>query len=307
MLRSKKGMEAFPLILLLVVGCVTIIIMIALFVMVAQNARENAESTRCKTSVVAYARINSMPSVPFVDTGTADEAAIDCPTQYMTLDGDNQQMRKEIAGLMFRCWDNFGRGKIKLFKAENQKFCVICSVFQFDDKTTKLTGLPSYLMIEKAPVLLDGKKRVSYSEFFTGVQTNQQVIDQAKQSIDTDYFDGSQRYALMFTYYKKSYWSQIEGALVGGLIGLGGVLLGATIAAVTLGTGVGFSAIIITGAVATGAAIGASATGGGQGGGIATSGADWDANLVVAQYTQEGLKTFGCQSLPVSQVDAKFK
>jgi hypothetical protein len=297
----------FTTISAIIIVLVIIILFMIIFKRIAVSSEESALKTRCKTSVMAYAKINSLPGIPFLADSNADEANINCPTTYTTIASDTpNKMKREIANLMFDCWDNFGAGKLRLFRADDDKFCVVCSAFQFEDKTTKLAGLPGFLMTEKAPIVID-KRRPSYQEYLTGTQTNPGVVDQAKNSIDMGYLDGSKRYVVMFTYFKQSYWSKLKGALTGFVISATVVTVGTIIAvtatAVTFGTAAPIGVLIISASVVAGASL----AGGGASGGTMSEGADWDANIVMSEYSPEALKAFGCGELPVSQMDEKFR
>jgi len=302
--NSRKAVTAlFTALIAVVIVAVIMILLIVIFKKISDASEEEALRSRCRTSLVAYARLKDLP---FGDAN-ADEADIDCPTRYITIpEGNQNDMRRSVANQLVSCWSDFGEGKFRLFSAEDQKFCVICSVFQFEDRSVRLTGLPSFMMTERAPVLVN-KKRPTYQEYMTGVRTSDEVVDQARGSIDNNFFDGSKRYAVMFTYYKQSYWDKISGALVGLTVGAVGAFIGIAVTVGTAGIASPIGAMIITGSAAAGAAIGAASTGGGQGGGWTTSGADWDANIVISEYVPEQIRTFGCQSLPVSQVDERFK
>jgi hypothetical protein len=302
--KSKKAVTAlFTALIAVVIVVVIMILLIVIFNKISDASEDEALRSRCRTSLLAYAKIKNLP----LGDMQADEADIDCPTRYITIpEGNQNAMRREVANALVSCWSDFGQGKINLFSAEDEKFCVICSVFQFEDRSVRLTGLPSFMMTERAPIMVN-KQRPTYQEYMTGVRTNDEVVDQARGSIDNNFFDGSKRYAVMFTYYKQSYWSQISGALVGVAIGAAGAIIGIAVTVGTAGIASPVGALIITGSAAAGAAIGAAATGEGQGGGWTTSGADWDANIVISEYAPEQIRTFGCQSLPVSQVDERFK
>jgi len=312
LIRSRKAISgALMTLLAVIIVIILIILLIVIFKSISDAGEEEAARSRCKASVTAYARINSLPDISFTDEATVSSSDINCPTRYMTVEDEGQnQMRREIANLLAECWDDFGRGKLKLFRADDEKFCVVCSVFQFEDRSVRLTGLPSFLMVEKSSYYVE-KKRVTYQEFLTGVRTSDEVVDQARGSMDQNYFDGSKRYAVMFTYYKKSYSSRIVGFIIGAAIGAAGVLVGGAIAVLSGGTltaaGVGVAIKVMTLGAAIGGAIGAASTGGGVGGGWATSGADWDAQVILSEYDVDALREFGCGSLPVSQLDERFK
>jgi hypothetical protein len=307
MLRSRKGVTAlFTALVAVVIVVVVLILLIFLIDKISDASEEEALRSRCKTSLLAYSRIKNLP---FGDTN-ADEADIDCPTRYLTIpEGNQNDMRRSVANQLVNCWSDFGEGKIKLFSAEDTKFCVICSVFQFEDRSVRLTGLPSFMMTERAPVFVN-KKRPTYQEYLTGMRTNEEVVDRARNSMDPNFFDGSKRYAVMFTFYKQSYWSRLQSAgFWGGVMAVAGLVVGIGVSVVTGGAAAPVSAMIIGATIggAAGAAGGAASGGEGRGGGWTTSGADWDANVVVSEYVPDQIREFGCKSLPISQVDERFK
>ncbi len=293
----------------MIIMLLVIVLLIIIFKKISDTSEEEAYNSRCHASLMAYARAKNMP---FGDAA-ADESSIKCPTKYLTIEDDKpSNMRKDISNLMAECWKNFGEGNIRLFNAQDEKFCTICSVFQFEDKSEKLTGLPTYMMTTRSPYIRD-KKRVTYDEFISGKQTSDIVIDALKTAgVDNNYLDGSKRYAVMFTYYKQSYWSKMKSAAYGAAVGVAagavmvvGIAAGAVIAGATWGVGTPISILIVTGSAAAGAAIAAS--GSHSSAGVTTEGADWDANIILAEYSAQGLADIGCTALPVSQMDERFR
>ncbi|MFC1742278.1 hypothetical protein ACFL3V_07120 [Nanoarchaeota archaeon] len=308
-------MSTFMVLLGAVMLGIIVIILIIIFRQIAEASEEEALRTRCKTSLMAYAKIKNLP---FGDA-QADESAIKCPTKYITIEAESQKtMRRDVANLMVECWSDMGAGKIRLFSAQDEKFCVICSVLKFEDPNTKLTGLSSFMMTEKAPIRIDGRKP-TYYEYLARVQTDtSRLIDKAQSTVDNNYLDGGKRYAIMFTYYKQSYWSKLKSALVGSAIFGGAVLVigtvvGVAVGVATAGTAAPIGAMIIAKSIAVATTLGVAA-GGATGvaasddtSGVTTGGADWDANIILAQYSEQGLKELGCEALPVSQMDERFR
>ena len=295
-----------------VVMVVVTMVLIAIFNSIAKVSKDEAERASCKASVMAYAKFNSLNlDVPFVTGAKADESSINCPTKYLTIQSAKaSSMRRDISDLMVECWDNFGAGKVNLFSSDDAKFCVICSVFQFEDKTTQLQGLPYFMMSENMPLKVDGI-RPTYQEYLTGVTTNPEVIDDVRGK-DLSYIDGSKRYAIMFTFYKESYWSKVYSSLVGALTGVAagavlviGVAAGLAIAGASFGIAAPVSALIVTASAAAGAAIGVSSAD--EGAGTFIGGADWDANIIMVEYDTQKIQDLGCEALPISQKDPRFK
>ena len=84
-----------------------------------------------------------------------------------------------------------------------------------------------------------------------------------------------------------------------------GTAVGLAVGGASFGVGTPVTVLIITGSVAAGAAIGAGTAH--ESSGATTEGAAWDANLIMAEYSPEGLENLGCDALPVSQMDERFR
>ena len=303
MLSSRKAEMTTGLVVTLVITLLVLFLLIVLFIKIGKGAEEKALESRCKNSVIAYAKLNSLP---FGDAA-ADPDDIDCPPQFITIDERSDlKMKRQVANLMYNCWNNYGAGRLQLFSATDQKFCAVCSVFQFKDKKTELSGLTTFLMSERIPHKTKEGVRPTYYEYIAGVKTSAKVKDDAKQT-DTNFLSGSARYVVLFTYYKQSYWSKVKGFIVGGLIGVATVVVAGAITVVSGGTAAvvaGYVAKVgFTAAITIGGAIGAGAAGGG----VTTHGADWDTRLVMVTYDEKALKELGCEELPVSMVDKQFR
>ncbi|MFH1064249.1 MAG: hypothetical protein V1729_04170 [Candidatus Woesearchaeota archaeon] len=308
---KKKALGNFTMPLVVIVGMVTLVLLLILFKQIADGAEEHAMDSRCKASVTAYAKIKNLP----IGDVKGDAADIDCPTKFVTIEKSTPlSMRREVADLMYQCWYNYGEGKLRLFSAKDTKFCAVCSVFQFEDKSTQLDRMVSFLMSERIPSRLADGTRPTYFEYISKVQTSPTVVDAARQT-DTNFLSGTHRYAVMFTYYKQSYWSKVSGILagaaVGGTIAVATVAVAGVITYFSAGTGVVVAGAIVkvgfTTALVVGASVGAAVGGTAAGGEVFTEGADWDARLVMTPYSPEDLKNLGCDEIPVSMLDKKFR
>jgi hypothetical protein len=268
--RSRKGLGAvFMTLAGIIVGLLVLITLLVIFRSIAEASDANTIKTRCKTSVTAYARIKSMPSIPFTDGATGSAADIQCPTRYITIQkAEGNSMRREIADLMMDCWDNFGEGNLRIFTGF-ETYCAICYVFQFEDKSTKLTGLPSYMMLTKAPIIRE-KRHPTYYEFITGDTARETDISAAKGSADLNALDGSKRYAVMFTAANVNMWNKVKQKSK--LWAYGTAATNPTLAHVMTKTTAGSSSSIIT-----------------------------------AVYDTEGIREVGCTTLPVTQMDERFR
>ncbi len=297
--------------LVVIVGVVTLILLIILFKQIADGAEAHALDSRCKASVMAYAKLKNMP----IGDVKGDSSDIECPTDFVTIEKSTPlSMRRDVADLMYECWNNYGQGKLRLFSASDRKFCAVCSVFQFEDKSTKLDRFVSFLMSERIPARLSDGTRPTYHEYISKVQTSPDVVDATRQ-IDTQFLSGSQRYTVLFTFYKQSYWSKVKGTLagaaVGGTIGVATFAVAGVITYFTAGTGAVVAGVIvkagITTAIVVGTSVGAAVGGVSADGEVFTEGADWDARLIMVPYSVESLKSLGCEELPVSMLDKKFR
>ncbi|MBI5880563.1 hypothetical protein HZB90_00360 [archaeon] len=255
MLRSKKAITpAYNMMIAAVAAIVIIIILIILLKSIGDKTGEQSEKQRCKMSVTAYARLGSLP----LGHDVKDERSIDCPTKFVTIKkATTRKMRTQIANLMVDCWDNYGEGKLTLF-ALGERYCALCSVFQFQDKSTQLKGLPGFMMTEPAPVVRKDWFP-SYHEFITGEKPTESKINQAKGAADLNSLDGSKRYAVIFiTGFKMELCAK-------------DVIFGGNIMC------------------------------------LPKQYVNIASNLVVGEYSEQGLKDLGCTTLPVSMLDARFK
>lgn len=231
----------------------------------------------CKASVWSNAAFN-VQGIEFVKN-------INCPTQYKILKGDEDKLKKQIADEMWQCWDNFGQGKYELFDPKTEKFCVICSVLEFEDKNEKIDDFVDYLI--NAP--FKGSEYNSYYEAFTGYATQPEKIEETPEHFN-DAIDTSKKYAVSFVYAKQDYWSKLERATVWGVAGLAtGIAVGTILTISGYGTVAGIAILAAT--LGTAGAIGGAASGGAN--------ADWQAGITFLPF--EDIKDLECTYLPSAQ------
>jgi hypothetical protein len=239
MFSSRKAITpAFNLMIAAVSAIIILLLLLLLLRSIGQKAEDQSEKARCKSSVTAYARLGELP----LGRDVKDERSIDCPTKFVTIKKTTpRKMRTQIANLMVDCWDNYGEGKLMLFSPFSlESFCALCSVFQFQDKSMQLKGLPGFMMTEEAPIVRKDW-HPTYQEFITGERSVEFMLDKAEGSADLSSLDGSKRYVV--TYFTESSWIM----------------------------------------------------------------RDVPATIIVAEYSEQGLKDMGCTALPVSMIDARFK
>lgn len=250
--KSKKAMSAVMIALVsAVIFALGIIAVLYLFQGIAKASEQNTYITTCKASVASYARVGAI-SIPGAK-GEAEESTINCPTRYVTIDSDtDRNMKRDIANLMVECFDIYGRGEVKLFKAQDMKFCAICSVFEFEDKKTQLENLPSFMKTEKSPVRVKGRS-LTYSEFLTGVLTGPEAVEEAKIE-EVSALSGDKKYAIIFSYFSGT---RREPFL-----------------------------LVFE---------------------LSTPGAEWHAQTILTEYDADSIQKIGCDILPISQLDQKFR
>ncbi len=263
---EKKGIATETTVFMMLGLVIFIAISLTVILPLKETAEANSEKEACQKSVLMHSKLR-------IETKPISES-IKCPTKFITIEETNAtKIKQEIANQMFDCWDNFGEGKLELFDAQSEKFCVVCSVLNFKEKRI-LTGFTDFLATEKIPT-----RDITYLEYFTGQESaNPQIAEQleiAKQEIDT-----GKEYAVVFTYAKTAYWSNFGKAGLGAIIGIvGGVALSFT------GIGAPVGLALIGGSIGT--AIGGS---------LKTSPPEWNAAIVL--IPEENITELECTSIP---------
>ncbi len=300
-LGARKGMASFHFLVIVIVGLVLLALLLIIVSKIGANLEERAVESRCKNSVIAHSKLNSLP----FGSATTDPGDIECPTRFITVaDESPLSMKREVANMMYRCWDNYGEGRLLLFEATDKKFCAICDVFEFEDRGTRLDGFMSFLMVERVPERSREGYSPTYFDYIAGRSTDPSVVDDpSTQQLDTNYLDGSKRYAVLFTYYKTSFWHKVwngvKGFVVGAVVTVVLAGPGIVISAISGGTATPFVVLGISAAVA--GAVGATV------GAAGTTAADWEAKLLLVEYSPEMIAELGCEELPISMVDAGFR
>jgi len=262
MMNSKRAMGTFMMTLVIIIGIAALLLLMAFGYKIYQGSEKNAYLTRCQMSVISYSKLNSLP----FNRATSDSANIDCPTQFLTVSKSTPRlMKKDVADLLVECWKNYGEGRLLLFKPSDEAFCSVCSVIQFEDKKVKLDRFNSFLMAERAPVRNKDGSSPLYFDYLASYATDPKIKTEF-ENMPSD-IDGSQKYAIIFAYYKGSFAKKLDAA--------GKALI--------LGP---FWALIAY---------------------IGTSAADWQATTFLVPYSAENIKTVGCTEIPVSMVDKQFR
>ena len=224
---------------------------------------------------------------------------------------------------LYECWDTFGKGELNLFgvqRGDATAFCVVCDVIMFEEeKKISSTELHEYWESHKPR-----GSRKSYLEEFTGLREvgeNKKAIKKAEdgivtkengidiivprvqgttQSLTDSYLDTSTPKATIFFYDKsQGFWDRwLLGATAGGV----GVIAGVAATALIIATApVSLPLVATIGVVIAGATV---VGGTGLITGVITGdelNQEWISGAYLVDYTTEGLKTLGCEELPVSQ------
>ncbi|MEK6920795.1 MAG: hypothetical protein AABX82_02845, partial [Nanoarchaeota archaeon] len=212
-----------------------------------------------------------------------------CPAEYYTLETtDPERIKKELGDAMASCWYKMGEGAYEVFDTnlDDEQYCVICSVTEFDSAPQEISGFASYLEKNQAPILYTQKTGETYFAYMQGFasDTSLDILfqEETRDVIKTEY-----DYAAIFFYTKRGYMDKIMSTGAGATLGLigGGILIA---------TGVGAPAgIILAGSTLVGAGTGAYLG--------SEKTADWESAVGVYPYTVDALRQLNCHILPVEQ------
>jgi hypothetical protein len=235
-------------------------------------ANESNQKETCKKSVLIYSTAARW-GMPLSDS-------IKCPTKYITIStNNNYDAERTIANEMYDCWDNFGQGKQELFGAQNENFCVVCSVISFSGVKGDIDGFSEFLANEKIPT-----RDETYFEFLSPDSTDYQSLKDEAAAADSQFsIDTSSSYAVMLMYAKKSRWSTISKTATGATIGT--VAAAVILIATGVGSPVGIALLLGTG-MSAGAVVGGSS---------GAKSSEWQAAVMLVNSSDVG--NIGCTYL----------
>lgn len=126
---------------------------------------ESGDENACRASVFARDKFN----LQFLKEKTIAATPLVCSTKDVVLKGTNEQITKEIATLMDKCWMEFGNGVIKdPFKEDatiNHK-CFVCYTFVIKNKDYKITSQELYEYMSEHSYAVDANgKDVSHLQY----------------------------------------------------------------------------------------------------------------------------------------------
>ncbi|MBI4980020.1 hypothetical protein HZC30_00515 [Candidatus Woesearchaeota archaeon] len=229
---SKKGMEAGFLVVLIIT--IASFILIAGVVMRFMSSADDKEAEiLCHDSVLMRAQ-----SVVNIDTTLADAEIKIVPTMCKTIDkkikGDREELKRQIADKMARCWWMFGEGKYEeilagsnvdvlpsVFGTENQENqCFNCYNLMIDEDKIEggsITGteMNEFMYNEKY-----SRTNATYMEYIQSYGGPGRVVFTAAD------ISPREAYALSFLpknkeYDEKSFWSGVGKVVIGGAVVIG--------------------------------------------------------------------------------------
>ena len=176
---------------------VTVVLLIVAFLFLEYETqlKEAYSKVFGKTSCEASVREHAALKLGFADFSND----IKCPTVKLKIDDKNEEIaKKKIADAMVDCWDQYGNGKLDLFKDDNV-YCAICYRITFG-KDVQIKGFEDYLAQNNAK----GTK-IRYSQYLTTEKTqDSDFLNKFSNRIVDDTILASQQneYAIIFTFIK---------------------------------------------------------------------------------------------------------
>lgn len=291
--RIRRNRKAFNTMWPVVVILVSVLIMIFLLLFVKKNhevGQSSSAQTACRSSVIAHSKFGT---------------PINCPVSFINIKTrDKEDAKRIVADAMVDCWDDYGKGRLKLFQAEDEKFCTVCSIINFKRIDERITGFP--LFLSRSYFSRVGV-RYNYQEYLTGFRTSDSMIDELSRTQAEQYLDPESRYAILFTFYKDSEWDR--WVVIGATIAVGVVLFAAATVATIATMGAAAPTFAVSAAIVAAMAAGGAATGAATGvivheqasTGVGSSliGAEWDAGIIITLLNASNLAGLGCEELPV--------
>lgn len=202
----------------IIIAITTLVVVLPIMKQGGDAATDAVDRSRCATTVRQHAASQAMVLSEF-------RTRIDCPTQEIELKqhNDDDQTKNEaflkIGDGLLSCWDDFGRGKLDLFKGEGV-YCNICNFAQFKQgsKPKTYTGLNEFLAKRKVP-----GTSTSYLTQLTGLESKgfAEVFDNPEdlkvpESAVVNAIQSSKVYSTIFVYAKGEEGLQQVKDYVGG-------------------------------------------------------------------------------------------
>ncbi|MBI4452416.1 hypothetical protein HY637_03230 [Candidatus Woesearchaeota archaeon] len=250
----------------------------------------------CKNSNLESAKLKLKAPLPkpFSNEVLDERKGNRCKTEYVTV-AESKEL-EIISKKMAQCWDMYLEGKERIFETEDNNYCAVCSVLEFEDKK-QLTGLTDYLIRQPA----QNQQGKTYFQYLTRVKFDKDVQTELEnpQLKDLDRLDTSRPLAVIFTMEKNAYpgsWTGYSSLRTGTISGLaGGVVSGLFV--VGVGTCSGLTLGLCGGLIILTTTLGA-----GQFGTMgyaigSTYNPDTDTKVVLWPYNNQDLQKLDCTML----------
>ena len=135
---------------------VIIIVLLTAFLLLKyeSNLKEIYAKTVGKSTCEASVRTYAALKLRYADFS----GDIKCPIVKLKIEDKNEEIvKRKVADAMVDCWDQFGKGKLELFK-DDSVYCSICHRITFN-KEIKFNGFMRYLAEEKPSKQAKGENR----------------------------------------------------------------------------------------------------------------------------------------------------
>ncbi|MBI2574394.1 hypothetical protein HYV82_00745 [Candidatus Woesearchaeota archaeon] len=326
MMKARKGAIETSLLMSSIVAVVVLIIGFMVVKQTAYAAEELSSREICRQSVERHADLHIKGFSP-------PSSTINCPPVYIDFAQDkiNYEYRdskrsnklpkdegkkdiavkKAMADEIYYCWSQFLEGKRDLFGGP-KKYCSVCSVIRFGDKSMEVKGFYDYLMKNTVPNEALAKEGVTYFDYMQGYSKkgnyDQAALAQYKTALEGTEMDTSNPYAVVFIYVKSepfwdnamqflgNFWDSNSGkvAVIGGAVLLVG---GAVVSMTGIGLPVGGALVTAGVFVIKTVTIDQGLEAAGEAYVKQTPVRDWAAFTVFGPYDENMLKGLGCEEL----------
>lgn len=291
----RKAQLSWPAIL--IVFLVFLVLMLLFEGQLRDLIASQTAKNDCKASVYKHAAAH----LKMFDFSTE----IVCPPENKTVTGNEDEQKLQIAQLMYNCWDQYGKGKLDLFK-EDDVYCAICSWIRFDQKNSRIADFDKYLYTTNVP-----GKDYSFMDFLNGYETPRarELVGSIVQqpASDTTIFT-DKKYSVIFVYARgddtiRQFFSNFVSSksfpfiIAGGMLYVAGGALTATgvgglpgLALFALG-----KLVMVAGTTTTAGALTITSVDTW----LKTDKAQHAAFVALREYSSSELQQLGCKTLPV--------
>ncbi len=193
----KKGNLARMKVAGFVLAIFVAVVILAFLGKIGFVANETSVEEQCRASVIRNARYH----IAGIELGSE----IDCPTRKLELKKDlsEDEAKEKLANAMYKCWRQFGQGKLNLFSG-NGVYCNVCYIVDVKTKDP-LTGFTEYLLTTPSPA-----ENMYYYDYLSSFETSKadEVLGEIDlNGIKLDDYEisnkpGENKYAVLFVYAK---------------------------------------------------------------------------------------------------------